>query len=57
MRGTRLDNYRLYMFKKKKKEYTMCHAGFCRIITALSRVLKDVDIISSPEPKAHKVSL
>ena len=39
--GTRLDNYRLYIFKK----YTLWHAGFCRIINAFSSFLKGVDII------------
>ena len=39
--GTRLDNYRVYIFKT----YTLCHAGFCRLINAFSRVLKDFDNI------------
>ena len=39
--GTRLNNYRLYIFKN----YILCHSVFCRIINAFPCVLKDVDII------------
>ena len=40
VRETRLNSYRLYIFKK----YTFCHAGFCRIINTFSRVL-NVNVI------------
>ena len=41
LHGTRLNNYRLYIFKK----FTLSKSVFCRIINAFPFVLKDVDII------------